>query len=404
MSFFRKNPEVRTDAIAVHELLTRGVERIYPTPEALEKELKSGRRLRLYLGIDPTGPSLHLGHMIPLLKLRQFQDLGHEVIVLYGGFTAQIGDPTDKLAARKPLTSSEVKHNAENYKKVIGKILDLSSANIKFLDNEEWSNKLKPKDMIDLAAQFTVAQILERDMFQERIKQGKEIHIHEFLYPIFQAYDAVTMEVDVQVGGNDQTFNMLAGRTLMRKLKNKEKYVVSLKLLVDPSGKKMGKTEGNMVSFTDTPTDVFGKVMSWPDGQILLGFELCTRVSAADIDGVKASLDRGENPKNAKLRLAEEITALIHGKEKAKQAREDFDATFSEGKPQEFVSISLSGRETAEVLIEKGVVASKTELRRLIGEGAVTNLVTNTKAGEDFLKSAPAGKYRLGKHRFTEIK
>ncbi|MDO8620077.1 MAG: tyrosine--tRNA ligase [bacterium] len=403
MSFFKQTPKVSTDPAKIREFLTRGVERVYPTVEAFEKELLKGKRLTLYYGIDPTGSTLHLGHASNLLKLREFQDLGHEVIILYGGFTAQIGDPTDKLATRQPLTSAQVKKNTSSYKKLIGLILDLGKANIKFLDNEEWSNKLKPSDMMDIASHFTVAQLLERDMFQERIKQGKEIHLHEFLYPVFQAYDAVTMDVDVQLGGNDQTFNMLAGRTLMRKMKNKEKFVVSTKLLVDPTGKKMGKTEGNMVALSDTPTDVFGKVMSWPDGQILLGFELCTRVSASDLDAVKASLERGENPKNPKLRLAEEITALIYGKEKAIQARKDFDATFSEGKPQEFVEIKREGNPMG-VLIEKGIVSSKTELRRLISAGAVTSLDSNTKLGEDFASSFPTGKYRIGKHRFIEIK
>ncbi len=404
MSFFRKNQIVSNDPAKIREFLTRGVERVFPNEEFLEKALVGGKRLKFFLGIDPTGPTLHIGHMIPLLKLRQFQELGHEVVLLIGDFTATIGDP-DKMTARVPLTHEQVLKNARWYKDQVSKVLNFSGSNpAKLLYNASWLGKLSLTDVIKILSHVTHSQIVKRDMFQKRIEEGKDLYMNELMYPILQGYDSVAMEVDGEVGGNDQTFNMLVGRDLVKSLQKREKFVVAMKLLADPSGKKMGKTEGNMVALSDTPTDVFGKVMSWPDGQILLGFELCTRVAQSEIETVKSALERGENPKNLKLQLAEEITALIHGKEKAVQARKDFDATFSEGKPQEFVSISLSGRETAEVLIEKGIISSKTDLRRLIGEGAVTNLDTDTKVGEDFLKSAPPGKYRIGKHRFIEIK
>ncbi len=403
MSIVKKEPTIGTDDAKIRELLTRGVERIYPNREFLEKRLKSGERLSLYYGIDPTGAALHLGHVLNLLKLKMFQDLGHDIIILYGGFTAQIGDPTDKLAARQPLTSEQIKKNATGYKHSIGKILDTKSAHIRFLDNQVWSNKLKPVDILKIVSHFTVSQLLERDMFQERLKQGREIHAHEFLYPIFQAYDAVTMGVDIQVGGNDQTFNMLAGRTLMRKMKNKEKAVISMKLLVDPSGKKMGKTEGNMVAMGDAPADMFGKIMSWSDSMIVPGFELCTRVPRAEIQTVQAQIEGGANPKDSKMKLAEAIVALLHGEAETKKARASFDAAFSGGKPTEFVSVTLSGREVADALIAEKVVSSKSDLRRLIGERAITNLANGEKMKEGFLKVAPAGKYRIGKHRFVEI-
>src|SRR3989344_9531757 len=191
----------------ITELLTRGVETIYPSRDVLEKVLRSDKKLRIYNGIDPTG-KLHLGHLSVLRKLRQFQDLGHEIIILIGDFTARIGDPTGKLSARKVLSAQEIKKNTVNYKKLIAKILDVSKAKVRFLHNQEWTNKLKPVDLLNLASHFTVARLLERDMFQERIKTGKEIYLHEFLYPIFQAYDAVTMNVDMQIGGSDQIFNM----------------------------------------------------------------------------------------------------------------------------------------------------------------------------------------------------
>src|SRR3989344_5365217 len=404
MSFFRKTQKVLGDDAKIRELLIRGVGRIYPSKEALEAKLKAGERLSIYYGIDPTGDTLHLGHALNLLKLRMFQDLGHEVIILYGGFTAQIGDPTDKLAARQPLTPERIKKNAVNYKKLVGKILDLKKDNIRFLDNQVWSNKLKPVDMLNIASYFTTSQLLERDMFQERLKRGKEVHANELLSPVFQAYDAVTMGVDIQIGGNDQTFNMLAGRTLMRKMKNKEKFVIAMKLLVDPSsGKKMGKTEGNMVTLEDAPTDIYGKVMSWSDAMILPGFELCTLVPVAEIVSVRQKLEAGANPKESKMRLAREIVALCHSEEKVRKAEESFVKTFQEGKPQEFIEVRLSGQSVSDALIEKDVIASKSELRRLLGEGAVINLDGGAKMGEDFLNVAVAGRYRIGTRRFVRI-
>lgn len=404
MLFGTHKSKVIVDDAKIRELLTRGVERVYPNAEALERELKSGRRLLLYFGIDPTGATLHLGHAVNLLKVRAFQELGHVVIILYGGFTAQIGDPTDKLAARQPLTPEQIKRNAATYKKSIGKILNLDSANIRFLDNEEWSNKLKPADMIRLASKFTVSQLLERDMFQERLKRGKEIHLHEFLYPVFQAYDAVTMDVDIQIGGTDQTFNMLAGRTLMRKLKNKEKFVVTMKMLADPSGKKMGKTERNMIAFSDPPSECFGKIMSWPDSVIVSGFELCTAVPLPEVQEIRKKLESGTNPKEMKLTLAEAVVSLLHGDTEAKKARAAFHTAFTEGKPEEFIDIVLSGKWVGDALVAERLVGSKGELRRLIADGAIVNLETQEKVGEEFLKATPAGKYRIGKHRFIKFR
>lgn len=392
----------------IQELLTRGVERIYPNADFLRGKLLSGEKLSIYFGIDPTGPALHIGHTVGLLKLRAFQDLGHKIIVLYGGFTAQIGDPTDKLSARQPLSSKQVKNNTVGYKKMIGKILDLKKANIKFLDNEKWSNKLKPRDLLDLASRFTVSQIFERDMFQERLKQGKEIHLHEFLYPVFQAYDAVTMGVDVQVGGNDQTFNMLAGRTLMRKMKNKEKAVISMKLLVDPTGKKMGKTEGNMVSLSENPEEMFGKIMSWPDGMILPAFELCTAVPLAEIADIKSELDKGGNPKTAKEKLAEAIVTLYHGAGEALEARKAFEFTFSEGKtPTDIKEFQAeAGAFLSDCLLSAGTVTSKSEWRRLVGEKAVSRLAHDgslEKILDPNFKVTASAVFKIGKHRFLKI-
>ncbi len=392
----------------IKELLTRGVERIYPNAEFLREKLLSGEKLSIYFGIDPTGPTLHIGHAVNLLKLKAFQDLGHKIIILYGGFTAQIGDPTDKLSTRQPLLPRQIKKNTESYKKLIGKILDLKKANIKFLDNEKWSNKLKPKDLMDIASRFTVSQVLERDMFRERLKQGKDVTLQEFLYPIFQAYDAVTMDVDVQLGGNDQTFNMLAGRTLMRKMKNKEKVVISMKLLVDPTGKKMGKTEDNTVSLDESPQEMFGKIMSWPDGMILPAFELCTVVSFAEIAEIKNVLEKGGNPKDVKEMLAEAVVSLYHGSPKAAEVREAFESTFSEGRiPTDAKEFKTeSGAFLSDCLFYAGVIASKTEWRRLVGEKAVSRISPDGGLEKildfNFKIDTPAV-FKIGKHRFLKI-
>ena len=355
----------------IKEILERGVENIYPNKETLEKVLKSGKKLKIYNGIDPTG-KLHIGHGVVLNKLRQFKDLGHEIIVLIGDFTAQIGDPTGKLSARKQLTLDQVKKNSADYKKLIGKILDLKKSNVRFLHNAEWTNKLKPVDMLELASHFTVARLLERDMFQERIKASKNIYVHEFLYPIFQAYDALTMDVDMQIGGNDQTFNMLAGRMLMRKMKNKEKFVLTTKLLTDPTGKKMGKTEGNMVNLDDLPQEIYGKIMSWSDEMIIPAFENATNVPLPEVIQVKNDLKNGKNPKILKMLLAYKIVEMYHGKSAAITAEESFKQVFEEKlNPDEIKAFKIKERNIIEVLVATKLATSKSEARRLIVQGGI---------------------------------
>ncbi|MDP3874987.1 MAG: tyrosine--tRNA ligase [bacterium] len=367
----------------VEEVLTRGVERVYPDKSTLEKVLMSGKKIKLYYGIDPTGSTLHLGHLVQLLKLRKFQDLGHEVIILIGDFTAQIGDPTDKQTTRRPLTHKQVLENAKGYKKQIGKILDLKKSNVRFVHNEKWTNKLTPEDMLELASHFTVSNLLTRDMFQERIKAGREVYVHEFLYPIFQAYDAVTMDVDLQIGGNDQMFNMLAGRDLMKRKKHKEMFVLTTKLLVDPTGKKMGKTEGNTITLNDSANNMFGKVMSWPDSMIPLGFEICTSLDFGDF--------AKEKPRDQKMKLAYEIVKIYHGEDVAENAQTNFEQTFSKGGvPKDIETIRVKkNTPLVESLLKQGLVSSKSEFNRLNKEGAI--------------KEIENGVYRIGKHRFLRI-
>jgi tyrosyl-tRNA synthetase len=239
------------------ELLERGVSAIYPSREFLEKKINSGKKLTLYLGIDPTGPTLHLGHFIQLKKMAEFQKAGHQIIILIGDFTAMIGDPTDKKSTRQPLSRKQVLNNLKDYKKQISKIISFKGKNkAKIRFNSKWLKKMNFENVLSLASNMTVQQMLERDMFKKRMDEGRPVSIHEFLYPLMQGYDSVVMDVDGEVGGNDQTFNMLCGRDLMKTLKNKEKFVVTTKLLEDNQGQKMGKTEGNMVALSDNPAQM----------------------------------------------------------------------------------------------------------------------------------------------------
>ncbi|MBU1131765.1 tyrosine--tRNA ligase [Patescibacteria group bacterium] len=380
---------IETNAEKINELLTRGVENIFPNREFLEEKLKKGEQLKLYLGIDPTGPTLHLGHAINLMKMKQFQELGHKVILLIGSFTAMIGDPTDKMAVRKPLTREQVLENCEKYKEQASVLLNFDGENPAELKyNDEWLGKLNFGEILDIASHLTVQQLLERDMFEKRMKDGKPIGLHEFLYPLMQGYDSVAMEVDGEVGGNDQTFNMLVGRNLLKTMKHKEKFVLTNKLLVDPTGKKMGKTEGNMITLEDSANEMFGKVMAWPDEMILPGFELCTSVE--DLSTLENRLKSGENPRDLKLELGEKVVEIYHGAEESKKARQNFIDTFSKKEtPDEMPESDLAGKNIVDVLVESGLVPSKSEAKRTIeqkgvylNDEVVENFETNVESGD----------------------
>jgi len=307
----------------IDEVLTRRVEKIYPSKETLKKVLKSGKKIRIYLGLDPSNPKLHLGHTLVLKKIKEFQDLGHEVILLIGDFTGRIGDPTDKLSTRKKLTKKEVLKNAKTYKEQAGKILNFSGKNpVKIKYNSEWLDKLKFSDMAELAYYFTVQQFIERDMYQKRLKEGKPIALTEFLYPLMQAYDGVAMKVDMEVGGNDQTFNMLIGRNLMKSKLGKEKFVLTVPLLIGTDGQKMGKSLGNYIPLNTTADDMYRKIMSIIDDLIIEYFKLCTNVPLKTIKEYEKELVK--DPMTLKKKLAFEITKTYHGEKEAKEAEEEF--------------------------------------------------------------------------------
>jgi len=365
---------VNTDEKVIEEVLTRGVEQIFSDKDELKKLLMSGKQIKLYCGYDPTAPSLHIGHAITIKKLSEFQKLGHKVIFLMGDFTALIGDPTDKSAVRPKLTKEEIEENAKYYQQQASIFLNFegeNSAEVKY--NSEWNDKLNFRDLIELSSNFTVQQMIQRDMFQKRLEEEKPIYLHEFLYPMTQAYDSVAMGVDLEIGGNDQMFNMMRGRDLQKIVNDKEKFVLTLKILADEGGKKMGKTEGNAVFLDLEPKDIYGAIMSWPDGFIANTFELITDVSLGEIEEMrKKIIDGNVNPRDLKMKLAFEIVRLFHGGEKAEMAQTAFVEQFQKGGvPENIEVIKLQNKELVDVLVEIGFVNSKGEARRKIDEGAV---------------------------------
>ena len=383
----------------IDELLSRGVENIYPSAQEFERVLKT-KKISIYHGIDPTADTLHLGHMVQFLKLKRFQELGHKVIILIGDFTAQIGDPTDKSSARQPLTHKQVLQNAKDYKKQISRFLNLKKIQIKY--NSKWLGKLSFADTLALASNFTAQQTLARDMFKKRTEEGKDLYLHELLYPLMQAYDSVAMDVDAEMGGNDQMFNMLAGRTLMKKLKHKEKFVLTTKLLVDPQGVKMGKTQGNMAKLSDTPEDMFGKIMSMPDGFILPAFELLTEVLMAEVEKYKTEMQSGRNPKEIKMIVAFHITELNFGK-KAAYIAQDFFISVHQNRevPQEMAEIHAASKNILDILVHAKLALSKSEAKRIIAQKGVKvdgEIVEN----EDF-KIIKNSVLQRGKRLFVKI-
>lgn len=400
------------DVRLISEILERGVEKIYPSRENLEKKLKSGEILRLYCGFDPSASSLHIGNAISLAKLAQFQKLGHKIIFLIGGFTGMIGDPTDKSAARKQLSREDVLANAKDFQKQASAYIDFGGENPAELRyNNEWNDRLSFKDLIGLSSNFTVQQMLQRDMFQKRLSEERPIFLHEFLYPLAQAYDSVALDVDVEVGGNDQLFNMMCGRDLLKALKNKDKDVLTMKLLTDNEGKKMGKSEGNIVILDENPNDMYGKVMSWADGVLSSAFELCTFLPWDEVKKIQASLLSGEmNPRDAKMKLALEITGINHGREAAESAQDNFVRIVQNKEiPDDMDSLAIvpGAYKIIDLLVNLGLCASRGEARRLVEQGGIKlgladNMKTITDSQAEVLVSSGLIVQR-GKRQFIKI-
>ncbi|AKM83477.1 tyrosine--tRNA ligase [Candidatus Woesebacteria bacterium RIFOXYC1_FULL_31_51] len=350
----------------IEEVLTRGVQQVLPDKKELTL-LMAKEKIKLYQGFDPSAPSLHLGNFVGLMKLRQFQKLGHEVIFLVGDFTGMIGDPTDKLTARKKLTREQVLENAKVWKEQASKVLDFDGENpAKIMFNSEWLDKLSSKDLIEVSSNLTHQQMIERDMYQERIKKGEVIYFHELLYPIFQGYDSVAMDVDLEIGGNDQLFNMMIGRTLMKAIKGKEKFVLTTKLLVDKKGKKVGKTTGNALFLDSKPEDFYAGIMSFPDEVIFLGFELLTETN---LDGIEEKIKN--NPMEEKKRLAFEIVKFLWGEKKASDSTLTFENNFQKKDP-EFINEIKIKENLAETIAPFTNLKSSSDAKRLILQGGVS--------------------------------
>jgi tyrosyl-tRNA synthetase len=391
---------------ATPELLSRGVERVIGSTN-LKQRLQSGDRLKIYLGVDPSGPVIHLGHAVILWKLRALQDLGHQIIFLVGDFTGRVGDPTDRTAVRQPLTSKQVLENARAYKKQIEKIIPFSGPNPAVMRfNSEWHDRMTFQEVIEIAQQFTVQQFLERDMFEKRLSEGRAISLSEFLYPLMQGYDAVMLDADVQVGGTDQLFNMLAGRTLLKALKQKEMMVMTFELLAGTDGRKMSKSFQNDIGVLDPPDEMYGKVMSLRDELIVPYLTLCTTVPSAQIRTMERAMKKGANPRDVKAMLAEKIVTIYHSEEAARVAQAAFERLFRRHEiPQDLPTLRLTKKRWAlrELLVESGLLASRGEARRMIEQGGVRVDGTVHRDIQEELEVRSGMVLQVGKRKFIKF-
>lgn len=384
------------------DLLTRGVEEVIVRDE-LEKALKSHKRLRVKFGIDPTGDKIHLGHAVVYWKLRAFQELGHEVIILIGDYTGMIGDSSDKDAERAQLKADTVRQNMKSYLKQIGQIIDLEKAEIRY--NSEWLKKLEFIDVIELASEFKVAQMLERDNFRQRYEGGKPIGLQEFLYPVMQGYDSVALHADVELGGNDQLFNMMAGRTLQKRHGQKPQSVLVTELLVGIDGRKMSKTQPNCVFISDTPVDMYGKLMAIDDEYIPHYFQLATDVPLDVIAAVERDMAAGANPRDTKASLAREVVARYHGEKSALAAEEAWNKQFRDGGvPDDIPAYRADDKELADPigLLANAFGVTKSEVRRLLEQGGV-RIDSEVLTSVENIRLRSGQIVQLGKRRYVKV-
>jgi tyrosyl-tRNA synthetase len=395
-------------------VLMRGVEygdaNIQKTMEQeLRQRLSEGRPLRVYAGFDPTGVGLHLGHLIPMLKLRQFQRFGHEVTFLIGTMTATVGDPSDKTSARQQLTLEEVESNARTWLDQAYRVLDPEKTHI--VRNGDWLAPLTLAEVVDLASRFTVGQFLDHETFRRRMEEGKPLYLHEFIYALMQSYDALHLKTDVQVGGTDQLFNILQGRHLQRAVDERPLIAVCVPLLIGTDGQeKMSKSLGNYIAITETAPEMYGKLMSIPDSLLVNYYTHLTPMPQAEIDSLAIGLgSRTVNPMEAKKRLAHEVVGLLHGDEAAAAAQAEFERVFQRGEqPEEATDLPLDldaeGRASIEitlVLSESGVVASRSEARRLLSQGALA--LDGEPVKEQRIEVREGSLIRVGRHRFLRV-
>lgn len=356
----------------MNDLLTRRVEKVLPNKEGLAK-LMSGKKIRLYQGFDPTGSRLHLGHSIGLRKLMDFANAGHEVIFLFGTGTVLVGDPSQREEARGAITQGEIEENIKTWKEQAQAIVDFSKVQIK--QNGDWLLKLTLSDIINIASNISAIQLFKREMFQRRINRGDTVWYHETMYPLLQGYDSVVMGVDLEIGGTDQEFNMLIGRELMRKMKSRQKYVLTVPMIDGTDGKPMSTSSGNCVWLDDSTGDMFGKLMGIQDNQIVPYLTLVTNVPMERVQSIKQGLESGKiHPVDAKKELAVALTTDFHGQQAAQKAREEFEEVFQKGGVPKEAPTYTAKSDTVnlvEVLTETGLAKSNSQARRLIQQGAV---------------------------------
>lgn len=391
-------------AVDTSTLLERGVVEVI-VKKQLEEKLKSGEKLRIYLGIDPTGSDLTIGHAVPLRKLKHFQDAGHQVILLFGTFTGKIGDPTGRSDQRKPLSDEDIEANMKTYLQQASKILDIDQVEV--VKNGDWLSKMTFEDVLKLAGTFTVSQMLQRDMYQERIKANKEINLVEFMYPLMQGYDPIPIKADVQVGGTDQLFNLMAGRKIMEAKGVKPQHIITVPILEGLDGKeKMSKSLGNYIAILDSPKEMFGKTMSIPDDMIIRYFELATEVPLQEIEGIKEKLKNGENPRNAKVKLAKAIVSLYHDNEAAEKAEQEFNQIFQKGGlPDDVSTKQLKGTKwnIVNLVAETKLSTSKSEARRLVQGGGVKIEGEKVESIESEIDISTEKLLQVGKRKFLKV-
>lgn len=388
-------------AMDIEQLLTRGVANIIPDKQKLKQLLKSEKKLNVYLGIDPTSTHIHLGHAFPLRQLQKFAELGHNVIFLIGDFTALIGDTSDKDAERPVLTSEQIQENFKTYKIQAEKVLDFTK--VKVRHNSEWLSKLSFAEIIKLCQHFSFGDFAGRELIKKRLTDGKRVGLHEALYPVMQGYDSYFMDTDIQIGGTDQTFNMQAGRTLQKDLRNKESFVMTNEFLPGTDGRKMSKSWGNAIWLDDDPNEMYGKAMSISDDLIEQYFLLATNLPETEISKIKAELDNGENPIKNKKQLAYTIVKELHSEEEAKSAQENFEKTVQKGEaPVNITSLKLPNTSLATIdfLMENQLVVSRSQGKSLIEQHAVEidgQLISSPN------EPVRPGNLKIGKHKYYKI-
>jgi len=396
---------VDTNKQKIEEILNRGtIVEILPSRKEFEQKLLSGKKMRFYIGFDATSPTLHLSHAKNVMLMEKFRLLGHEVIILFGDFTARIGDPSGQISTRKQLSRKEVLNNVKKWKRLIKPLMNFNDLKnppkIKY--NNDWLSKLTMEKIIDLASNFTVQRMLERDMYQKRIKEEKPIYLHEFLYPLMQGYDSVAMDVDVEVCGTDQIFNALVGRELMKKMKNKEKFIVAVTLMENPkTGELMSKSKGTGVFLDEKPNEMYGHIMAQPDEMIEILFVNNTYLSLEEIKTIMF-----ENPRDAKARLAKEIVKIFYGEKRAELAEQEFNKIFQKKDlPTKIPTFKTSRKEypILDLLCDSGLTPSKSEAKRLMVAGAVDINNVKEKDWRKILIIKDGLIIRVGNRRFIKI-